>query len=244
MANNISSAFTRPIDKRYFWTDNTCVRNWIRSTSLHYKTYVANRIGEIQRLTSPIEWRHLRGDLNPSDIATRSSYVFAKNRDPIDTWIKGPEFLYTSEHSWPKDTSCEEERHELRKEYEGSEALILVTATDATETFDWTTVEFQPEAFTTYTTLTEHLLELLRRCQHEIFSNEITRLKKGKELYKESISFESLSSRRSITQTKTIFRPKPFLQPLRPNPSFSCDFAIFLLSLSDGSLFFQVKGHS
>ena len=64
--------------------------------------------------------------------------------------------------------------------------MILVTTTDTTENFDWTTINFQPAEFTTYTTLTETLLELIRRCQTESFSKDIKRVKEGKELHRVS----------------------------------------------------------
>ena len=105
---------------------------------------------------------------------------FGKNSEIINTWIRGLGFLYESQ-TWPEDTSCEETRRELRKEYE---ATILVTATDATENFDWTTINFQPAEFTTYTTLNETLLELIRGCQTESFGKDIKRVKEGKELHR------------------------------------------------------------
>ena len=37
LGNYVSKAFTRNITQRYFWTDSSCVRNWIRSPPALYK---------------------------------------------------------------------------------------------------------------------------------------------------------------------------------------------------------------
>ena len=42
---------TIPIRRRRFWTDSSCVRNWLRTTASHYNPFVSHRIGEIQTLT-------------------------------------------------------------------------------------------------------------------------------------------------------------------------------------------------
>ena len=44
----VSSSITRKIDNRFFWTDSSTVRNWIRATASYYQVYVSNRVGEIQ----------------------------------------------------------------------------------------------------------------------------------------------------------------------------------------------------
>ena len=72
LAKYVENALTRAITRRYFWTDSSCVRNWIRSTAAYYKPFVNHRIGEIQTLTEPNEWRFLPGKVNVSDLATRS----------------------------------------------------------------------------------------------------------------------------------------------------------------------------
>ena len=71
LCNYIGKAFTRNIERRYFWTDSSCTRNWIRSPASLYKPFVNHRIGKIQTLTEADEWRFIPGKLSPSDLATR-----------------------------------------------------------------------------------------------------------------------------------------------------------------------------
>ena len=50
LAAAIQSCITHPIHQRFFWTDSSTVRNWIRATASFYQIFVSNRIGEIQTL--------------------------------------------------------------------------------------------------------------------------------------------------------------------------------------------------
>jgi hypothetical protein len=68
----VEGALTRKAHRRYLWTDSSTVRNWIRASASKYQVYVSHRVGEIQTLTEPSEWRFVPGRLNPADVATRS----------------------------------------------------------------------------------------------------------------------------------------------------------------------------
>jgi hypothetical protein len=100
VAAAIQSCITHPVHQRFFWTDSSTVRNWIRATASFYQIFVSNRIGEIQTLTETEEWRFVPGRLNPADAATRSAIgreVWPK------IWQDGPEFLLKPEADWPTD---------------------------------------------------------------------------------------------------------------------------------------------
>ncbi|XP_057381576.1 uncharacterized protein LOC130704116 [Daphnia carinata] len=100
IAAAIQSSLTHPIQRRFFWTDSSTVRNRIRATASFYQVFVSNRIGEIQTLTETEEWRFVPGRQNPADAATRSSIgdeVFPRS------WQDGPEFLFKPESDWPQD---------------------------------------------------------------------------------------------------------------------------------------------
>ena len=49
------------VDRVIFWTDSENVWYWVRNHSRQFKPFVANRIAEIQRSTSPEQWRHVPG---------------------------------------------------------------------------------------------------------------------------------------------------------------------------------------
>ena len=63
----------------------------VRGRSRKFKPFVANRIGEIQALTNPDQWRHVSSGLNPADLLTRGLSV-AKLIDE-EKWWYGPLFL-------------------------------------------------------------------------------------------------------------------------------------------------------
>ncbi|KAI9554965.1 hypothetical protein GHT06_020249 [Daphnia sinensis] len=73
LARSVQGALTRTLHRRYLWTDSSTVRNWIRATASKYLMFVSHRVGEIQTLTQPEEWRFVAGKKNPADIATRST---------------------------------------------------------------------------------------------------------------------------------------------------------------------------
>jgi hypothetical protein len=65
-----------------------------------FKPFVANRVGEIQRITDPEEWRHILGEENPADLPTRG--LTASQLTESKLWIEGPEFLKSDESCWPE----------------------------------------------------------------------------------------------------------------------------------------------
>ena len=91
---------TYKIDRVVFWTDSQTTLQYIKNESKRFQTYVANRIAEIREMTSPDQWRHCPGKLNPADDASHG----LKSQKLIDQhrWWKGPEYLWESEENWPE----------------------------------------------------------------------------------------------------------------------------------------------
>ena len=112
IAATIEKELNITFNRRIFWTDSACVRNWIRTTASYYKHYVSHRIGEIQTLTTPQEWRYAPGAMNSSDLATRSGL---NTGDVIsNSWIECPAFLKLPENQWPIDTPWIKVTEEIR----------------------------------------------------------------------------------------------------------------------------------
>ena len=53
------------------WTDSTVALGWIQGEPLRWKTFVRNRVTEIQQLTQKEAWAHCPGKQNPADLLTR-----------------------------------------------------------------------------------------------------------------------------------------------------------------------------
>ncbi|XP_073960771.1 uncharacterized protein [Choristoneura fumiferana] len=89
LADAIQKAHKLDVARRYFWCDSTTVLHWLNNSSRNYKAFEANRLGEIDDLTSVSEWRYVPTKLNVADIATRE--VFDYNLF-LNDWFKGPQF--------------------------------------------------------------------------------------------------------------------------------------------------------
>ncbi len=65
-----------------------------------FRSFVANRVGEIQSNTSPSQWQHVSTAENPADAYTRGASPAQLAEDM--TWWEGPEWLKKSSENWPK----------------------------------------------------------------------------------------------------------------------------------------------
>ena len=95
------------VDRVIFWTDSENVWYWLRNHSRQFKPFVTNRFAEIQRPTSPEQWRHVPGIKNPADLATRGQSAMELAKSTF--WLEGTSFLKDVEMSEPSAPSGREE---------------------------------------------------------------------------------------------------------------------------------------
>lgn len=79
------------IDRLYYWCDSTIVLSWISSPAYQWKTFVANRVANIQEISDPNDWHHVRTKQNPADLVSRGTTPDGLCNSEL--WFKGPEFL-------------------------------------------------------------------------------------------------------------------------------------------------------
>ncbi|XP_068720412.1 uncharacterized protein [Montipora capricornis] len=106
-----------------FWSDRMDVLYWVRGRSRKFKPFVANRMGEIQALTNPDQWRLVSSRQNPADLLTRGLSV-TKLIDE-EKWWHGPLFLKQDPTGWPENR-VEVKRGpdiEVRKSYQETEQV-------------------------------------------------------------------------------------------------------------------------
>jgi hypothetical protein len=84
------------------WTDSTVALGWIRQDPNRWKTFVCNRVTEIQSYTTPSQWRHCPGRDNPADLLSRG--VNAEQLKNLDLWWHGPPWLADPPQLWPPNT--------------------------------------------------------------------------------------------------------------------------------------------
>lgn len=203
LADTITKEHKMTAERRIFWSDSTTVLHWIRNDSRCYKTYVANRLGEIDELTKINEWRYVPTKLNVADIATREIYDCSVLQNE---WLHGPTFLQNKCDQWPLDVieslnkdsnlevvnvvDMENNNLPVPEPTKFSSWLRLLRATTRVLTFidkglEAVNRKFGPRNFTH--NLNDDIMEraellLLRYSQSQSFSEEIKLLRNSKQI--------------------------------------------------------------
>lgn len=60
-----------PTSNLYAFTESTILLYWIHGISQRFKTFEANRIGEIQEHVPTVKWKHVNGEENPAGAGSR-----------------------------------------------------------------------------------------------------------------------------------------------------------------------------
>lgn len=112
--NYVVSTFNWADKKFRAWCDSKIVLAWIHGDPSRWKIFVANRISQIQQLTSKESWSYVSTDQNSADCATRG--LTAVQLKQHELWWFGPKWLKEEETTWP-NTAIEEviESTELKK---------------------------------------------------------------------------------------------------------------------------------
>ena len=100
----------------YFWVDSEIALKYIKNNTRRFHVYVANRVGEIRRLTNSDQWHHVPGVQNPADIISRGQS--AADLDKCK-WFNGPDFLRTYKGEWKQgefDVSLPEDDAEVKRD--------------------------------------------------------------------------------------------------------------------------------
>jgi len=83
----------------FAWCDSTIVLSWIKTPAYRLKTYVANRVAQIQEATTPINWSHIVSQQNPADCGSRGLHPTQLINHHL--WWTGPSWLNTPQPQWP-----------------------------------------------------------------------------------------------------------------------------------------------
>lgn len=95
----------------FTWSDNTAVLDWIKKSPINWKTFVANRVSEIQTTIPSVDWRYVSSKENPADCATRGVDSNELKNHPL--WWSGPSWLKLEEKYWPTFTQPESSDAEM-----------------------------------------------------------------------------------------------------------------------------------
>ncbi|XP_057335449.1 uncharacterized protein LOC130674197 [Microplitis mediator] len=93
------SAIKMTFDGIYCWTDSTIVLHWLNTSPQHLKTFVSNRVADIQNKTIIDKWHHVPTKDNPADLVSRG--VLPADFLSMKIWRKGPLWLSEPQNKWP-----------------------------------------------------------------------------------------------------------------------------------------------
>nr|CAI5827413.1 unnamed protein product [Callosobruchus analis] len=85
-------------DKIFLRSDSMVVLAWINTSSHLLKTFVSNRVVEIQSLSAPRDWHHVPTDSNAADLISRDLYPSQIGQSSL--WWNGPEYLMLDPQDW------------------------------------------------------------------------------------------------------------------------------------------------
>ncbi|XP_075150562.1 uncharacterized protein LOC142224664 [Haematobia irritans] len=84
----------------HLWTDSSIVLGWLQKSPQTLKTFVANRVSQIQNFTSVTNWKHVKTEDNPADLGTRGSLPQDLMKSSV--WWSGPSWIRTPRNLWPE----------------------------------------------------------------------------------------------------------------------------------------------
>ncbi|XP_076483013.1 uncharacterized protein LOC117165285 [Bombus vancouverensis nearcticus] len=186
LATTVLQALPSNISRTVYWTDSTIVLHWINTSPHTLKTFVANRVTEIQQKTHTSDWRHIPTADNPADLISRGQSPEDFLRPTI--WQHGPEWLQQPERYWPtwnpvplteiseqKKVTClavTPADHSLLERFSSWPKLIRTT----TRCLRWRQKQDRGRPLTTHDLTNAHnkLINLLQLCY---FSDEIRTLR-------------------------------------------------------------------
>lgn len=92
LLSKISSSLRLQFDKIVFWIDSTIVLAWLKMPPSSLKTFVQNRVIEINELAGSATFLHISGKINPANILSRGSSL--NDLINCDLWWYGPRLLH------------------------------------------------------------------------------------------------------------------------------------------------------
>ena len=99
LSNSFPRELDLQVDETFFWADLMTSLQYIKNQTRRFQTFVANRVAEIHETTSPEQWHHVPGSMNPVDDGSRG--ITIQHFKPGCRWWSGPSFLWQPEHQWP-----------------------------------------------------------------------------------------------------------------------------------------------
>ncbi|GFR31419.1 integrase catalytic domain-containing protein [Trichonephila clavata] len=91
LVQKIRSCIKLEISDIVLRTGSTIALAWLKTPANQLKTFIANRVSKIQRLTEKCNWFHVPSNLNPADLISRG--LHPNDLPESELWWRGPPFL-------------------------------------------------------------------------------------------------------------------------------------------------------
>jgi hypothetical protein len=88
----LGSITSRTLIRKRNWTNSTIILSWLSSPPPTWKTFITNRVPEIQTLTKPRTWFHVASKENPADIIWRGTSPDQLKDNTL--WFNGSNYCY------------------------------------------------------------------------------------------------------------------------------------------------------
>ncbi|GBM30704.1 hypothetical protein AVEN_259570-1 [Araneus ventricosus] len=88
LVQKIRSSLRLKIGNIVLHTDTTIALAWLKTPANHLKTFMANRVSKVQRLTDNCCWIHVPSPLNPADLVSRG--LGPRDLPELKLWWSGP----------------------------------------------------------------------------------------------------------------------------------------------------------
>ncbi|KAJ8915309.1 hypothetical protein NQ315_014817 [Exocentrus adspersus] len=95
----VKSSVRIPFDSVHLWCDSTVTLSWIKAVPHSLKTFVANRVQQIQEHTEPHFWHYVQTSQNPADLVSRGLHPSQISNASL--WWSGPSWLAMPQSHWP-----------------------------------------------------------------------------------------------------------------------------------------------
>ncbi|KAJ8969878.1 hypothetical protein NQ317_004701 [Molorchus minor] len=98
LVEKVRTSSTINFSHSYYWSDSKITLCWIRGPPSKWKTFIGNRVSEIQQLTNIEDWHHVSSNNNCADLISRG--VNSRQLLQSKLWWHGPSFLEGHNSSW------------------------------------------------------------------------------------------------------------------------------------------------
>lgn len=88
------------VSATFYYSDSQITLAWIKSPSSKWKTYVANRVEQIYKVSEINHWYYVASKHNPADCASRGQ--LPEQLIANELWWKGPEWLHSNNYTKQK----------------------------------------------------------------------------------------------------------------------------------------------